>query len=172
MIKLLAICAFEFILIFCVQFEKVKTEPFDISTLPTDWTRLTMTDSIPIIYSTCDGGNRLISITTRNEKPGLLLHGQQEDYEFELIEAVKTESNIILITTKWRETEKRQIFRFSWTNEEKGLAKWETVYSTGFSPSDEFVMKEFEYKYQKVEQPCIECWDEEDCELMERNKNK
>jgi hypothetical protein len=151
---------------------KKELQLFNIGDIPSNWIRLTKTDSIPIIYSTCDGGNRLISILKKDGGFNLLMHGQQEDYEYTVKDVRINESGIILITATWISSTDEQEFKFTWIDIENGLGKWETTFEPNFHHVDEFVSKEFEQNFPAIEQPCIECWGEEECDLMEKNKSE
>ncbi|MCV9386185.1 hypothetical protein [Reichenbachiella ulvae] len=151
---------------------KIGLHPYNIEELPAKWVRLTQTDSIPIIYSTCDGGNRLISIIRKDEGFDLLMHGQQEDYEYNIKDTRITEAGIILIKATWVGSTEEQEFKFTWIDTDNGLGKWETTFHPNYYHVDEFVMEKFEQSFPKVEQPCIECFDPEDCAEMESLKSQ
>lgn len=147
----------------------IDLQLFNIDDIPSNWIRLTKTDSIPIIYSTCDGGNRLISILQKNEGYNLLMHGQQEDYEYTIKDTRINEAGIILITATWVNSTEEQEFKFKWIDVDNGLGKWETTFHPNFYHADEFISKKFEHNFPAVEQPCVECWGEEECDLMEKS---
>ncbi len=47
-----------------VKVDSIKRlESFDIGNLPSEWIRLTKTDSGMVIYNSCDGGNKLINLS-------------------------------------------------------------------------------------------------------------
>ncbi len=131
-----------------------KETNFDISTLPKEWTCLTKTKKGLIIYSTCDGGNRLISIVGKKSYE-LLLHGQQEDYKFKIKNVFKNKDNLITIKTQDTDTGKAEVFYFKWIDKNKGLGKW--TYS--FAQNLIFVHAGKVKYYRKVHEDCTHFWD-------------
>lgn len=147
----------------CQKTSKESKEHFDLDTLPQKWVALTKTDTGLIIYNSCDGGNRLISILKNKSNYGLLLHGQQEDYEYIIEKVFKQSKDTILIETKWKDSEEKEVFKFIWSNKEKGLGVW--TYS--FVQNPVFVTSDRQKDYPVFNQPCVECFGE-DCDEIEK----
>jgi hypothetical protein len=147
--------------------KEVKSEekPFDIEKLPKEWIRLLETDTTNIIYNKCDGGNKLLSIISEEDGFRLLVHGQQEDLKYGIIDTSITHGNNIKLRVGSSQGTKEQIFVLKWLDENKGLASWRTTYLPGYDAMTEiFTTKEFKFSYVEITQPCIECWTEEECD--------
>jgi hypothetical protein len=159
------------LLIFSVTLKSQTVEEFlELKSIPSDWVRLTETDSGLIIFNTCDAGNRLLTIFRENGKYGILLHGLQEDYSYEVL-AVNQMNEIIEIKAKWKDSEQLQNFKFSWFERENGIGIWETTYFSGRTDKYKFSTFDRQFQYPMVDQPCIECWGEE-CEFISTEKIK
>lgn len=168
-IRTLALLMLTF-LIACKQTKKEpRKEPFNLTTLPADWVKLTKTDSGLIVYKSCDGGNLLLTITNKQNKPGILLHGTQEDYEFDILEAYQSTNDTVIIKARWVGTSKMQDFKFLWTDKAKQLGRWITTYNEDFTSNEVFITATKQNNFRKVDQPCRECW--EDCDYVEKLKN-
>ena len=137
-----------------------KAEEYKLGQFPEKLTRLTETDSTYIIFNSCDAGNLLISF---REKSELLFHGQQENYEFEIIDSQKLEGDTIKILTNWKGASESQTFYFTWVNQEKGLIKLVSAEPHIVGMNLVFVDERHETDYSVYNQPCIECWPEEEC---------
>lgn len=142
--------------------------PFDINTFPKAWVRLTVKNDKLIIYNSCDAGNLLLTISKKDEKFKLLLHGQQEDYDYEILESTKL-GDTVFIKTKWTDSDTKQDFKFFWTNKGKGLGRWITAYFGGKTRDYTFVLADRQNDFEKVDQPCRECWGDE-CDEIEKEK--
>lgn len=136
-------------------------EKFDLAQIPQNWTHLTQTDSGLVIYNSCDAGNLLISLKDNSE---ILFHGQQEDYEFEIIEALKTKNDTIRIKTNWKGTSDVQTFNMKWVDKQKGLIQMVSADPNSIAIDFVFVDKQLEKAFPTFDQPCKECWPEEGCE--------
>jgi len=142
----------------------------DLNTLPQEWIRLSESENGLIIYNSCDGGNLLIRLTAENNKPGILMYGRQEDYEFEIVDSNWTD-NTIKINAFWKGSVEPQDFEFVWIDKEKGLGRWITTYqSSGFTEDHIFVTAEKQGNYPVIDQPCTDCWAEEDCQGWEKDE--
>ena len=165
------------LLIFLISCKEAKKEPakkeaFNLNSLPTDWVELTKTDSGFIVFNSCDMGNSLLTITNKPNNRGLLLHGTQEDYDFDILEAYQTINDTVIIKARWKESKKLQDWKFIWTNKAKQLGRWITTYSEGkdFISDNAFVTAANQKNFPKVDQPCRECWGDE-CDYEEKMKN-
>lgn len=145
--------------------EKIK-EAFDLNLLPNDWVKLTEKDGNLIVYNSCDAGNTLLTISKNKNRFELLLHGQQEDYKFIILESTQQRDTIYL-EAKWKESDDQQTFKFFWINKERGLGNFTTTYSNGYTSNDLFVTKDKEKNFEKINQPCRECWGNE-CDELEK----
>jgi hypothetical protein len=65
----------------CTENKKVV---FDLNSFPQDWVRLTDKNGKLVVYNSCDAGNLLVTISKKGESFEVLLHGQQEDYDFDI----------------------------------------------------------------------------------------
>jgi hypothetical protein len=107
-------------------------------------------------------------LTISKNKNGfeLLLHGEQEDYNFKILEATQLIDTIYL-KAEWKDSDEQQEFKFFWTDKEKGLGKFITTYSNGFTSDNLFVTREKQINFEKIDQPCRECWGHE-CDELEK----
>lgn len=142
----------------------------NLSTLPSDWVRLTETDSGLVIYNICEAGNRLLTITQEKDKFGILLHGLQEDYSYEVLEVLQG-NDIIEIKAKWKNSEQLQNFKFSWFDSKNGIGIWETTFFSGRTDKYKFSTFERQFYFPIVDQPCSECWGDE-CDYFPIEKIK
>ena len=150
--------------------KEVKKETFDLNSFPKEWVRLTDKDGKLVVYSSCDAGNLLLTISNKRDHFELLLHGQQEDYDFEILETTQLNDTIFL-KAKWKGSDEKQDFKFFWANKEKGLGRFITTYSSGFTSDNLFVTGDKQTNFEKFEQPCRECWGEE-CDEIEKDIEK
>jgi|GEM_PF-1007312 len=148
------------ILIPFVNYAQIAPE---VATLPADWTRLTQMEDVPAVYNTCNGGNLKLRLYKEGKQWQLLCHGQQEDYLFNIKKATTTRSGIVFDCNP-KDSKDQQQFIFTWTDKPKGLSRWEAI---GWDWNDSFVSLFHEVDYLHIEQPCEECWGEEECDGME-----
>lgn len=145
--------------------QEAKRAPFGLNAFPKHWVRLTKKDGKLLVYNTCDAGNLLLTISKKNGRFGLLLHGQQEDADFEIVDATQADDTIFL-QTKWKGANQAQSFKFFWTDRKNGLGRFVTTYPTGLVSDELFVIRNKQINFEKVDQPCRECWGEE-CDEIE-----
>ena len=139
----------------------MEEKAFDLSTLPKDWVMLTPTDSGLVVFNSCDGGNGLVSILKNNNSYRLLLHGTQEDDEFDILKTTLGAGDTVFLKAEWTNSDERQDFKFVWKDKEKKHAQWITTFSSGITTVDIFVASDQQTNYPKIDQPCKECWGEE-----------
>ena len=139
----------------------VKQE-FDLSNIPSDWVNLTKTDSGLIVFNSCDMGNQLIKLAKNQTNYELLLHGTQEDYDFQVLSTTLLEKDTILINAQWKGSDMKQDFKFVWMDEPKGIGNWITTYESGYKSDEIFVTEEKEINFPTFDQPNVECWGEEE----------
>ena len=157
-------------LIACKQTKKEPhKEPFNLATLPSDWVRLIKTDSGLIVFNSCDGGNPLLTISNKQNKSGFLLHGTQEDYDFDILETYQLNDTVI-IKARWKDTKGLQDWKFVWTDKAKQVGRWITTYTQDITTDDFYVTASKQTNFPKVDQPCRECWGDE-CDRAEKLKN-
>jgi hypothetical protein len=157
-------------LIACKQTKKEpRKEPFNLATFPSDWVQLTKTDSGFIVYKSCDMGNALLTITNNQNKPGILLHGTQEDYDFDILETYQLNDTVI-IKARWKDSKELQDWKFVWTDKAKQLGRWISTYNKDFTSNEVFVTAAKQNNFRKIDQPCKECWGD-DCDYIEKLKN-
>lgn len=150
--------------------KETKKETFDLNSFTKEWVRLTDKDGKLVIYNSCDSGNLLLTISKNSDQFELLLHGQQEDSDFEILETTQLNDTIFL-KAKWKDSNEKQDFKFFWTNKEKGLGRFITTYSNGFTSENLFVTRDKQKNFEKFDQPCKECWGDE-CDEMEMEIEK
>lgn len=150
--------------------KQAKKETFELNSFPKEWVRLTDKDGKLVVYNSCDAGNLLLTISNKRDHFELLLHGQQEDYDFEILETTQLNDTIFL-KAKWKGSDEKQDFKFFWANKEKGLGRFITTYSSGFTSDNLFVTGDKQTNFEKFEQPCRECWGEE-CDEIEKDIEK
>lgn len=151
--------------------KELKKEPFNIASLPADWVQLTKTDSGFIIFESCDMGNALLTITNKQNKPGILIHGTQEDYEFDILETYLSINDTVIIKARWTGSKELQDFKFLWADKAKQWGRWITNYHGEHISDEVFVTARNQNNIPKVDQPCRECWDEEECNYLEQLKH-
>ena len=148
--------------------KETNKEAFDLNSFPNDWVRLTDKDGKLVVYNSCDAGNLLLTISKLNNHFELLLHGQQEDYDFKILEATQL-NDIIYLKAKRKDSDEQQEFKFFWADKEKGLGRFITTYSNGFTSDNLFVTKDKQITFEKFDQPCRECWGDA-CDEIKSNK--
>ncbi len=158
-----------FLLLF-TSCKETKKETFDLNSFPKEWVRLTDKDGKLVVYNSCDAGNLLLTISNKRDHFELLLHGQQEDYDFKILETTQLNDTIFL-KAKWKNSDEKQDFKFFWTDKEKGLGRLITTYSSGFTSDNLFVTGDKQTNYEKFDQPCRECWGDE-CDEIEKDLEK
>jgi hypothetical protein len=141
---------------------------FDMKSLPAEWVKLTKTDSGLIIFNSCDAGNLLMTITNRNNKIGLIMHGQQEDYTLEVLSAIQTEKDTVKIQARWEDAKELYELKFIWIDKNNGLGRLISTSTNGISSDKTFVMLEKQNDFLIVNQPCRECWGDE-CDEFTKN---
>lgn len=146
--------------------KETKKKTFELNSFPKEWVRLTDKNGKLIVYNSCDAGNLLLTISNNRDHFELLLHGEQEDYDFEILESAQLNDTIFL-KAKWKGSDEKQDFKFFWTNKEKGLGRFVTTYSNGFTSDNLFVTGDKQTNFEKFNQPCRECWGDE-CDEIEK----
>jgi hypothetical protein len=148
------------LLIIIAFFNQSTAGFFDLNTIPKEWVRLTEKNGKYIVYNSCDSGNLLLTISKKGEKFGLLLHGQQEDYQYEILESIEV-LDTVFIYANWVDSNIKQDFKFFWTNKERGIGRWVMQNSRGTLFDNTFIAAERQNDFEKVDQPCRECWGDE-----------
>jgi hypothetical protein len=111
-----------------------------------------------------------LTISNNRDHFELLLHGQQEDYDFDILETTQLNDTIFL-KAKWKGSDEKQDFKFFWVNKEKGLGRFITTYSSSFTSDKLFVTINKQTNFEKFDQPCRECWGDE-CDEIEKDVKK
>ncbi len=145
---------------FLCSCEDTRTVSFDLKNLPSDWVQLTKKNGKFVVYNSCDSGNLLMTISKNENKFKLLLHGEQEDSEFEILKSFKL-GDTIFLNTKSIDSGEAQKFSIFWLEKQKNTARWITKYPTGYISDNIFVSKEKQTNFERIDQPCKECWGEE-----------
>ncbi len=97
------------------------------------------------------------------------MHGQQEDYTFEILKAIQTESDTVKINTKWTDSEDLIELKFFWIDKTKGLARLISKATNGIASDETFVTADRQKDFPTVNQPCRECWGNECDEFTEND---
>ena len=155
------------ILIFTLLIISCNPRNVDISTLPNDWVSLTELNGELVIYESCDEGNRLLKIINNDM---ILLHGTQEDYEFEIKNIEKSKNDTIKINSVWKSSTVEVNYKFYWKDKENELVVWKIEEKQNMGVNGLFISKNKSEKYKTIKQPCIECWSEEECDMMQNKK--
>lgn len=150
--------------------EEIKQKSFDINTLPKNWVKLTEKNKKFIVFNSCDSGNLLLNISKKGNNFEILLHGQQEDSSFKILET-KQLKDTVFITTISIDSNKKQSFKFFWTKKQQGVGRWITKFPNGFISDFTFVTNEKQNNFETIDQPCRECWGDE-CDELEKNSAK
>ena len=141
---------------------------FDMRTLPSEWVRLTKTDTGLIIFNSCDAGNLLMTITNKNNTIGLFMHGEQEDYTLQILSAVRTNNDTVKIKAKCTDSEEINELKFVWIDQTKGMGRLISRSVNGIASDETFVISDRQKDFPTVNQPCRECWGD-DCEEFTKN---
>ena len=59
---------------------------------------------------------------------------------------------------------------FSWTDRKNGVGRWVSAFPSGHVLSQSFVTSEKQDNFEKIDQPCRECWGDE-CDEIEEESN-
>lgn len=148
---------------------KTTGENFDIRSLPSEWVKLTETDSGLVIYNSCDQGNLMVSITHQNNMTGLFMHGMLEDYFLRVVGAVLVDDTI-KIKAKWPDSGESEELKFVWIDKDKELSMLISQADNGQSSQVILVSQDEQSNFRIVNQPCRECWGD-DCDEMEKSIN-
>ena len=149
--------ALAFVIVLLFSCNSRSESNFNLESIPSDWVNLTETDSGLIIFNSCNAGNLLIKVKGDSE---IIMYGVQEDYEF-AIDKVRNSSDTAILDVHWKGTTDKERFKFHWDNKSKQVGKWQLLNSTVFGY---FVSNEKSKEHIVYDQPCIECWPEEECE--------
>ena len=133
---------------------------FNLSALPAEWIRLTKTDTGYIIYNSCDAGNLLFSITYKPQ-PSLLMHGQQEDDSLDILDCYQVTNDTVILHARNRVYNKFQDVKFIWSNKEKQLGHFISIFPDGGRLDQLFVSDKKQKIFPVYNQPCRECWGDE-----------
>jgi len=151
----------------CIE---TRRETFNLNSLPNEWVRLTEKNGKLVVFNSCDAGNLQLTITKNKDQYDLLLHGEQDNSEYEIIETFKL-NDTIFINAKWKRSNEKQEFKFFWADKQKYLGRFVTTYSNGFTSDNIFVTTEMQKNFEKIDQPCRECWGDECDEIENKEVN-
>jgi len=143
-----------------ISCKRSNEQEFELNDFPKEWINLTNSSKGYIIYNDCEMGNLKISINNLNGKYQLLLHGTQEDDDFDILE-VQQSNDTIKLNALRKGFNQTQIFSFIWIDKQKNIGKWVTTYSENENVVNYIVTESrFQKNYESVEQPCVECWNQ------------
>lgn len=142
-----------------------------------DLTELTEKNGEKIVYSTCDGGNTELSIYKYRDTFFLLLYGGQEDDLFVINECYKTISDTIFFNVNYygdnyyssNVKNESGIIKFVLTDSLKGTSDWFFTY-LDVSYNKNFVSKEKQKLFVEIKEPCINCFEKEECDEFEKKE--
>lgn len=161
-------------LIFLVACKESKKEPFltpfNLANLPAEWVQLTKTDSGYIVFNSCEMGNTLLTISKKKDHPGLFLSGTQEDNNFDILESQQA-NDTVFIKTRWKDSKEIQDFKFVWVDKAKQIGRWITLFSNGYLNNNVYVTAAAQTHFPKVDQPCRECYGEDECNFLASLEN-
>lgn len=143
-----------------------ESKSFDLSQFPQQWTQLTKTDSGLIVFNSCYMGNSKLTFSKKNEQFELLMDGTQEDDSL-LVSVASISNDTIVLVLKLRDTNYSTIIKFFDWNKNHGVisSKW------GNNDISFYTTNEKLFKYSVVDQPCKECWPEEECDYIDSTAN-
>ena len=140
-------------------------ESFSLDSFPKEWVKLTMYENKYVIYQSCDAGNRQWRFSKNKDKYELLLYGEQEDYEFDIIKTYKV-NDTIFVESRWKLSEKTVNFKVLW-DKDNHLMRATNLWDAW----DLFVEEKNVSNYEVYIQPCRECWGDE-CDEIEKSNEK
>lgn len=166
-----------------VESESIKTDIIEdkialsIENYICDLTKLTEKNGKSIIYTSCDGGNTELSIYKYRDTFFLLLYGGQEDDLFVIEECYKTKGDTVFFKVNYygdnfyssNITSKSGMVKYIINDTLKGTSKWFFTY-LDVSYDNSFVSKDQEKHFDRVNEPCINCFEKEECEEFEKNE--
>jgi len=121
------------------------------------WIKLTNKNNKEIIFNPCDADNKKLIVTKKIIKE--YVGHEVLTHRIKSIENDGNKYNFIL--------ENNGVFTFKYLSLKKGVWDSKDTYFNGnFIVIDSLYSNEIEI----VNQPCIECWEKEDCDEMEKNK--
>jgi hypothetical protein len=119
---------------------------------------ITKTDSIDILYHYCNASINTIKVY----KDSVFEDFGQEDYTMKVGKKELVE-NQILFFGKEEQSVPEKKYNFKYLNKNKGYWKINNKI---------YIDSLYINSLPSIKQPCIECWDKEDCDEMEKSKNK
>lgn len=139
--------------------------PYTLDTFPREWIAVEQEESRWVIYEPCDSSTPEIKIERENGKDVFtVLSGQAADpYTLEKLE--QTEDGSVIINTKIEGDTQALKFTFHKT---PTTNIWSVIAPDNIETY--YIEKQHSASFAKVVQPCRECWDDEQCAEMEKNK--
>jgi hypothetical protein len=146
-----------------------------LSRFPQEWTALTKRDSSYIVFKPCDADNASIHIVKADGRDVLQYVWGQEVSMYP-ITAFRQDSSGVTTITVLTETEPHTPFTYSVQvvdpRQRIMLWKWELNTNGEKQKYEEyFTLTDNASSFTSVTQPCTECWSEEECKEMEKNRH-
>lgn len=145
----------------------------DLADFPNEWLALTKKDSSYIIFNPCDNKNGEYSIVKKDNKIYLREYYGQEDDTLEILNFIHNPDNTYDLTVfnRFYEDGLNIKYHITYIDSLKTIAKWAAY----FPPIKDsiritFINKRFAKNFNIVNQPCIECWEEDMCDEFEKKK--
>ncbi|WP_282080989.1 hypothetical protein [Aquimarina algiphila] len=125
--------------------------------IPKDWIALTQYNNQDVIFQPCDSENLSITIRKNANSYDLgISHGHDITFD-SIIRITKKNNNYIFHCSN---TSNERLFSLTIINNKKGIGLWKNDFI--FKDGAKYVNRDRENLFQKIEQPCQECWD--DCD--------
>jgi hypothetical protein len=146
-----------------------------LADFPNEWVRLTKRDGIYTIFKPCDADNASIHIVKADGRDVLQYVWGQEVSMYPITEFQRDTSGITTITVR-TETEPYTPFTYNVQvvdpMQRIMLWKWEMNTNGEKQKYEEyFTLADNAPSFTTVTQPCTDCWPEEECKKMEKNRH-
>ncbi len=155
---------FTVVLICSCSAEKIGVaDTTGLAQFPKKWEKLTVIEKDTFVFIPCDAANRNISIYEKDNKLILQIeegHETSFDTILNLNTRAQNSQYTIEVNRQYNSDAREYHIQFL---KEQFLAEWNWKNSNG-SYSEIFVIESDIGKYETVEQPCRECWDEYICD--------
>ncbi len=152
-------------LISCSSGEKKSNSTYTVDNFPKEWIEVEYENGKWIIFEPCDAVTPELKFSNENGKNIFtVLSGQVADPYF--VEAFEQKQDgSVIVSTRFENNSEIIKYLFTKTGPEN-------IWSVKSPDNIEshYVEKQYSGNYSKVAQPCRECWDEEQCAEMEKNK--
>lgn len=136
---------------------------FDVAELTGEWVALTESDSGMIVFNPCDAANMSMTIFKTDSTYLMEIEEGHEGMRAIISSATVNKGDTVTLKVNVLDWEAQYTYQFKWTDKSKGLANWISIFGENSKYISTIVSGEFADNYPVVEQPCEECWEEDDC---------